>query len=185
MTVTTPQAGPNQRRRRAVALLIAGVALVTLVIAALWQRAHPHVISASIEMDASPADLWSVLTDFEAYPEWNPSLLGMRGTPAVGEVLSFRTAEDGFDIKPTVLAATPGRELRWEGHLVVVGLFDGEHRFVLEELPSGGTRLTQSESFRGILIPFMAAWLDENTLGEFEAMNASLKERTEKAVTDS
>ncbi|GAB3616737.1 SRPBCC domain-containing protein [Okibacterium endophyticum] len=169
---------PRPRRRRVVLITI-GAALVAIVGAALVQRAHPHVLSSSIDIDAPPSTVWDVLTDFAAYPEWNPSLLGMRGVPEVGETLGFRTADDGFDVTPTVLAATPAAELRWKGHLVVVGLFDGEHRFTLEELPGGGTRLTQDERFRGILIPFMAGWLDAETLPEFAAMNAALKERAE------
>jgi len=34
--------------------------------------------------------------------------------------------------RPTILKAEPNRELRWLGHLLVPGLFDGEHIFTIE-----------------------------------------------------
>jgi hypothetical protein len=37
--------------------------------------------------------------------------------------------------RPRVLEAEPARRLRWLGHLLVPGLFDGEHRFTIE--PAG------------------------------------------------
>ena len=44
----------------------------------------------------------------------------------------------------------------------------------------GGTRLVHSESFRGILVPFVAASLDRSTLPAFVAMNEALKRRAEE-----
>jgi hypothetical protein len=51
--------------------------------------------------------------------------------------------------RPKVLAVL----LRWIGRLVVPGIFDDTHQFALEDL-GGHTRLTQSETFRGLLVPF-------------------------------
>ena len=80
--------------------------------------------------------------------------------------------------KPTVLAAEPGRELRWLGRLLVPGVFDGEHRFRLEPLPDGRTRFIQSERFTGILVALLRKTLDKTQLG-FEQMNGALKQRVE------
>jgi hypothetical protein len=59
---------------------------------------------------------------------------------------------------------------------------DAEHTFTLE--PWGtGTRVVQREVFRGVLVPFLAASLDRNTLPAFVAMNEALKSRAENAAT--
>ena len=41
------------------------------------------------EIDASPEDVWQVLTDFDAYPEWNPFIRSIQGNPEVGSRLSI------------------------------------------------------------------------------------------------
>ena len=63
--------------------------------------------------------------------------------------------ERAMTFRPTVLAAEPGRELKWLGHLLVPGIFDGEHRWLIEETEPGRVRFTQSERFGGILVPLL------------------------------
>jgi uncharacterized protein YndB with AHSA1/START domain len=36
-------------------------------------------LSTEIEIDAPPADVWRVLSDSEAYPEWNPFIRKLEG----------------------------------------------------------------------------------------------------------
>ena len=57
------------------------------------------------------------------------------------------------------------------------GLFDGEHSFLLEEA-AGGTRFTQTETFRGMLVPVLGKGLAATQEG-FQAMNEALKKRAE------
>ncbi len=63
----------------------------------------------------------------------------------------------------TVTALESARLLEWLGHLGVPGVFDGPHRFELHATPAG-TRLVQSESFRGLLVRPMRRALDTRTL---------------------
>ncbi len=79
--------------------------------------------------------------------------------------------------KPKVLAYEQNKELRWLGHLLFTGLFDGEHRFVLVDNRNGTTTLQHSESFKGVLLGLLNA---ENTQNGFEAMNKKLKELAEQ-----
>jgi hypothetical protein len=76
-----------------------------------------------------------------------------------------------------VLTATPGRELRWLGKLWPGGVFDGEHAFLIEPIGSGRVRLTQTERFTGVLVPFFQGRLHANTLPQFRAMNEALARR--------
>jgi hypothetical protein len=95
----------------------------------------------------------------------------MRLVPPDGRAMTFR---------PTVLAAQPGKLLRWIGRLIMPGIFDGTHQFALENL-GGRTRLTQSETFRGLLVPFTGKTLTRTEAG-FRALNRALKERAERAA---
>jgi hypothetical protein len=83
-----------------------------------------------------------------------------------------------FMFRPKVLAATPGRELRWLGRVGLPGIFDGEHRFLLRPNPSGGTTLEHAERFSGVLVPFFGKMLSD-TEAAFARFNRELKQRAE------
>jgi hypothetical protein len=53
---------------------------------------------------------------------------------------------------------------------------------VLEPRADGGTRFTQSEHFRGVLVPFMGRLLASTATG-FDAMNEALRLRSEAQVS--
>jgi uncharacterized protein YndB with AHSA1/START domain len=41
------------------------------------------------EIEAPPDVVWRVLTDFAAYPEWNPFIVRIGGDLTVGQVLDL------------------------------------------------------------------------------------------------
>ena len=76
----------------------------------------------------------------------------------------------------------PGREPRWLGHLLVPGIFDGEHIFGIEELERHRVRFVQGEVFKGLLVRLLARSLDRDTQRGFEEMNRALRGRIEVSV---
>ncbi len=141
-------------------------------------------IKTHIRIEASPAQVWAVLTDFVKYPEWNPFIKSLTGNVAVGQTITVRLEPpggSGTTFKPTVLVIEKNKELRWLGSLLFKGLFDGEHRFELTDNGDGSTTLVQSEQFGGILVPLFDKMIEVNTRNGFEAMNQKLKERVENA----
>ncbi len=143
----------------------------------------PKQLRTEIHIDATPERVWQVLTDFAAYPQWNPFMTRASGTPTPGERLTIHMQPEGgraMTFRPTVREAVPPHRLRWLGHLLLPGIFDGEHSFTIEPLDGGGVRLVQQEDFRGILVPLLATSLDRRTLPAFERMNQALKQRVER-----
>jgi hypothetical protein len=139
-------------------------------------------LASSIDIDASPERVWHVLTDFAAYREWNPFITSVRGTAEPGSRLTVRMQPVGaraVTLAPRVLEAVRGRRLRWLGRVGLPGIFDAEHDFSLESRGDGGTRLRQTEQFRGLLVPLLARSLDRHTRPAFVAMNEALKRRAE------
>lgn len=138
-------------------------------------------LEATIDIGATPERVWAVLTDFGSYPDWNPFIKRIAGTPEVGAKLEVRIHPPGgraMTFRPTVRAAEPTRELRWLGRLLVPGVLDGEHGFRLEPLAEGGVRFVQSERFSGALVPLFGRTLRQTEAG-FAQMNAALKQRAE------
>ncbi|MEU5878399.1 SRPBCC domain-containing protein [Spirillospora sp. NPDC047279] len=147
-----------------------------------WGTLAPHEVRTSVEI-AAPADkVWQVLTDFQSYPEWNPFIVSVQGTARQGTRLdnTLRGSDGGtMNFRPRVLKADPGRELRWIGRTWVPGIVDGEHYFLIEPAGNGTVRLTQGERFSGALVPVAGGLL--RMADEFDAMNAALKARAERA----
>jgi hypothetical protein len=145
-------------------------------------------ISSEIEIAATAARVWSVLTDFERYGDWNPFITSISGTPRPGGQLRVRMHPPGgiaMTFKPKVLNAEPERELRWLGTLGPRGIFDGEHSFRIVPLGEGRVRLLQSERFTGLLVPLLILLVRNSTRRGFEAMNQALKLRAERGHGES
>lgn len=146
-----------------------------------------HIIRTEVEIDASAEQVWSVLSDFNSYPEWNPFIKSAIGQPIKGERLQITIQPSGakpMRFSPKVLASEPGREIRWLGRLIVPGIFDGEHCFMIEKLSETKVRFEQSERFSGLLVGLLRATLERDTKRGFEEMNQALKTRAETLVLD-
>lgn len=141
-----------------------------------------HQIRAESIVPASPEQVWAVLADFARYGEWNPLNLEVRGQAKVGTKarMVFRnlaaTGGEGM-IRQTVriVAAEPGRELAWSGHVPL--LFAGRHGFLLT--PAGeGTHVLHTELLGGLL---PMTWSREKIARDFtpayEAVNVALAAR--------
>lgn len=140
-------------------------------------------LHSEITIQATPGRVWEVLTDFAAYPAWNPFIPQISGPLTAGARLDVQLQPPhgrGMRMHPTVLAAEPGRELRWLGHLGIAGLFDGEHRFRIEPLGAERARFIQEERFSGLLAPLFLRFIERSTQQGFAAMNQALKARSEQ-----
>lgn len=138
-----------------------------------------RTVSATIDIGAPPMEVWAILTDLDRYHEWNPLFAAATGTIEVGQRITLRSWHPAngrlMTVKPKITAARPGTELRWISSLP--GLISGEHAFTLTPA-GGGTRVVQSETFRGLLARFSAKTFT-NATTSFETLNEALKERAE------
>jgi hypothetical protein len=142
-----------------------------------------RVLEKTIEIDATPDEVWAVLTDFDGYADWNPFVTSISGPLEKGARLAVILAPPGgraITMKPTVRAAAASRRFAWLGHLGVPGIFDGAHEFLIEPGRNGTTVFTQRETFRGALVPFVGGVLKKTEAG-FDLMNQALKDRAEAA----
>lgn len=129
---------------------------------------------------APPERVWQVLTDFRAWPEWNPMIPRIRCEARVGATVRFRvrldaTPELGFVAK--IVRCEPNRELAWRGGAPLVpALAWGEHYFRLEA--SGeGTRFTHGEDFGGLLGLIVRGSAYDRAVRGYESMNRALEAR--------
>jgi hypothetical protein len=137
-------------------------------------------IHSETAIEGTADEVWRVLSDFASYPEWNPGMEQVQGDAKVGTRLHIRFRLNGgrvMTMKPTVLVAEPGRELRWLGRLLMPGIFDGEHRFEIDETAPGRVRFVQGERFKGLMVPFLRKLIEVDTAATFTNVNAALAAR--------
>lgn len=141
-----------------------------------------HAIRTECVIPATLAKVWAALSDFAAWPQWNPLNLSAVGDLRQGAKVAmvFRdlpNPKPGATIKQTVtlIAVTPERELAWAGHVPL--LFKGRHGFVLTP-HEGGTNVLHTETLSGLL---PASWSADKIARDFvpayEAVNVALAAR--------
>jgi len=168
--------------RAALGVLILLVILYIAMLVAANTSITQRTIQTEVTINATASKVWQVLTDFEAYPQWNPFIRQIDGAIQPGKQLIIELNLSGrtMTFNPTVLVMKPERELRWLGRFSIPGIFDGEHSLNIEPLGANRVRFIQSETFRGILVPFSGAILND-TEQSFQEMNQALREHAEQA----
>ncbi|EOZ98416.1 hypothetical protein A33Q_1070 [Indibacter alkaliphilus LW1] len=142
-------------------------------------------IKTQIHINATPQQVWDVLTDFEKHGQWNPFIRSISGIAKEGNKIKVVLGPQGdkpMTFNPKVLAFKEAQEFRWLGHLFSPGIFDGEHYFELMENVDGSTTFIHGEKFKGMLVGMMAKKLDTAIKQGFEAMNKALKKQAEEYV---
>jgi hypothetical protein len=141
--------------------------------------AKTEKISATIDIAAPPEQVWAVLTDLASYPAWNPVFREASGQPIAGNTITITSTNPQtghtMTVKVKVLAAEPATELRWASS--VLGLMRSEHSFLLSRT-SGGTRLEQTQTYRGMYTRFPPRTINR-IQASFEAINQAMKQRAE------
>ncbi len=145
-----------------------------------------HEVSTSIEIAATPENVWAVLADLASYPQWHPVFRSVTGQLAAGGKLTIMTTVPStgrsMTVKVKVTTVEPGSELRWASKLL--GITISERRFLLS--PSGGgTLLVQAATYRGLggsrgsigsrrMVKVLGS-----IQGTFEAINKGIKQQAE------
>jgi hypothetical protein len=165
------------RDLRIVAVLLGAVVATTSLAFAFCPQTQ---IQTTIDINATPAQVWAVLADTSDYGKWNPEISALKGELVPGATLENHIGYGSKEMvfHPTVLVALPGHELRWLGHVGFPRIFDAEHYFLIQG-DGAVTHFTQGEYLRGV-----ALWVYDTAALKpgFEAMNRALKARVEAAT---
>jgi hypothetical protein len=136
--------------------------------------------SATTVINASEDTIWRILTDAESYPTWDPGVLRIEGTIALGETVTAFTKRDPKRAFPAKVSEfMPQQKMTWIGGMPL-GLFKGVRTFTLTRQANDGIEFTLREEFSGLLLPFIAGSIPNQTK-TFEDFAAGLKVHAEKA----
>ncbi|TDY16926.1 hypothetical protein B0G81_8071 [Paraburkholderia sp. BL6665CI2N2] len=157
-------------------IVISVVGVITVLLVAHDDRSA----YADVLIDRPAADVWKVISNSAAYPDWNPFITRVDGDFREGATIRIvlGTGPDSMVFKPTVLLIRPQQDLCWRGSIWIRGVFDGTHCIHLTAV-AGGTHLEQTESFSGLLVGRLSKDVIEETQRNFQAMNVAVKRRAE------
>ena len=148
------------------------VILALLVILYFVGRKSVH---AEVVIEASPEEVWSVLTDIPKIKDWNTVLIPIEGELTEGATLTYEFYQDeGGDA-----AVMGGKVKRIIEHQLInqaggmQGVLTFDHQYILTELDEQ-TKVTIHEEYRGIMVPF---WNPKPVGEAYERLLASLQER--------
>jgi hypothetical protein len=142
-------------------------------------------ILSEIDINASASKTWDVLTDFNSFPQWNPFIRQIDGTPNVGTKIKIYLHTSGGKnrtYQPTVTKVESNRELRWYGKSFIPGFFNGERIFIIDSLETNRVHFVHKEIFTGILVNIIGNSLDKDMYQSFTEMNKALKQRVEQTA---
>ena len=140
-------------------------------------------MDTEIEINATAQRVWQTLTDFDAYPAWNPMLRQATGELKAGALLrvsfQIRRGKMKHSFRPLIMTVDPGRELRWTGRMRLPLLFDMQHYWIITPLPENKSHVRHGVMVMGLAAPFSGKILRNIISRTFKGMNSALKERAE------
>lgn len=158
--------------------LSAGLAVCfALVVTGLLAKKSVH---NEIVINAAPDEVWSAITDAEAYGGWNPIFVHYEGPlqPNSSLTLHLKMGEKPSPVQVTVEDFVPNQWLHQAGGYPLILTYD--HNWHLEAVP-GGTKVIQHEDYTGLYVLF---W-DPAPVGLlYEAASKNLKARLENSGPD-
>jgi len=133
-------------------------------------------------VDSTPEKIWSVLTNFKEYENWNPFMIKIIGDAKLGskiEVQIQTVKGKKRTYKPIITKFEINKELRWKGKSLLPGIFDGERIFIIEKSAHNKVSFLHKEIFKGLGVKLIGSKLDEDLGESFKKMNIALKTRAE------
>ena len=157
--------------------------LIGFIIIARAMHLTRKEIEVEIEINASDERVWNILSDFVAYPEWNPYIVYIEREMKIGNRLYIeiksRPHGSSGTFRPTIKRIVENRELRWLGYFFMPGLFDTEQVFTIKPMGKNRVKLLIRGNYKGLLVPFFRLISMYERLS-YERMNKALKIRAEE-----
>lgn len=128
--------------------------LVIVVILAMLYFFGRKSVHTQVMIEATPDEVWQVLTDVPRIKEWNEVLIPLEGTLQEGQVVKYEFRQDADNtsqMSATVRKVVEGELLNQSGGMPGILTFD--HRYILEAA-EGRTRIVIHEDYKGIMVPF-------------------------------
>jgi hypothetical protein len=135
-------------------------------------------IKTSIVIRASAEYVWTILTNLDAYVDWNPYIVLARGDLVIGQPFRLRRAGDVTgNVGGAVVSAinTDDHTLSWITWWIHSRLLKTEYSFMIEAIDASSVLFLQHETLSGLIpVVWRSGHLD-NRRSYMASMNKALK----------
>jgi hypothetical protein len=140
------------------------------------------VYRTTFPVAASAQTVWDVLTDFDRYGEWNPSLPSIRGELRPGNEVALTLGMPGRpspNVKARFTQVEACRRLTWDGNAGADWLFAGHREFIIDKQSDTTVLFTHVEDVRGVLFPVFRVVMGSAIQRSHDEFNDALRTRCE------
>jgi uncharacterized protein YndB with AHSA1/START domain len=139
---------------------------------ATTKKTFSRETSVSLDIQADPGIVWSLLTNAADYPRWNSTVASLKGEIKAGETIELKSIlDESRTFKLKVKEVEPGSRLVWGDSM-------GNRVYTLDKGVGDNVTFTMTEKIGGPLFPLFAGAIppfDET----FEKFAADLKKEAE------
>jgi len=142
-----------------------------------------NTVFTEMEINATPEEVWQVLTDWERLKEWSSSFIGI-STEDLEEGQSFTTyfknpiTGDRIGFERVCIAYEKGRRFGWSGSITHHGTTD-HHIFSVEPTERGTTIFKQEDGLHGPHSKFFNFLAKHKMTAMYKKFDKELKIRVE------
>lgn len=144
---------------------------------------HSRVYRSESEIDATPAEVWSVLADLDNVPLWNPFTIAMTSTWEVGAAMAMKvkmSETQVLDQTEFIRVLEPGYKACWGIDNQIARIQSGERCQWLEPLDGGTrTRYVTEDLIAGITLGIVINLYGPSLQSGFDGVALGLKQRAE------
>jgi len=140
------------------------------------------VVRAEIEIDAPPERVFDVLTDIDAYPEWNPFTPKVESTLRIGDPIHMQVRLVGEKLMRQTEYVTHNErphKLCWGADIGPRVLCRADRCQVLTPIEGGRTHYLCTDEIRGLLAPLVMLFYGKAMKRGFGDCARALKKRVE------
>jgi uncharacterized protein YndB with AHSA1/START domain len=138
----------------------------------------PVVAKSEIEIAGTPEAVWDVLTDFRAWPNWNPDVKSMSFAGEVAEGSEFKWKAGPATITSTIRRVERPHLVGWTGKTLGA---NAVHVYRLEPR-DGKTLVSTEESFDGLIARIFRGSMQKTLKKSLDNGLQHLKTRVEQQI---
>ena len=130
-----------------------------------------------VNIRATTATVWGLLTDAKDFPLWNSTVTGIEGEIREGERLRLHVPGTDRTFTPRVSGVVPNSRMTWTGGFAPV--FKGVRTFRLQSGDNSSTDFSMEERFSGVMLPLVKGSMPD-FVPVFERYGDDLKREAER-----